>query len=88
MSNEPIDTLLNRDALISHANTVLSSDWSGVDIAKELEMNTRQVYAFRKGRRKISNATYDTLLKFERMYQEYFLEDSNKMKREDNNGRI
>lgn len=78
------DTLLNRKELIEHAKAVLGSDWTGVDIAKELEMNSRQVYAYRKGRRNIENATYDTLLKFESVYQEYYDLNTKKLgRRED-----
>ena len=42
-----------------------------------MEMNTNQFYGYKKGYRKIENAYYDNLLKFERAYQKYINVDSN-----------
>lgn len=70
-------TPLEREVLIEHAKAVLNSDIKGVTLAKEMEMNTNQFYGYKKGYRKIENAYYDNLLKFERAYQKYINVDSN-----------
>lgn len=58
-----------RDELVQHARYVLNSDIKGVTLAKEMEMNLKQFYGYKKGSRKIENAYYDTLIKFECAYQ-------------------
>lgn len=63
---------LDKKVLIEHANVVLKSSMKGSELAKEMEMNSRQLYAYRNGTRNIENAFYDNLLKFEKIYQKYF----------------
>lgn len=74
------DAVLDKDALIAHAKEVLNSKMSGVKIAKGTEINLRQIYDYRSGRRNIDKAYYDTLLKFEHLYQE-------KIKKNDHEGK-
>ena len=62
---------LEKATLIKHAQCVLDSRLTGVDIAKEIGVSREQIYSYRKGRRKIENAYTDTLLKFERVYQNH-----------------
>lgn len=75
MENQDHMRVLNRKELIAHAKVVLKSDIKGSRLAKEMEMNSRQVYAYRNNKRDIANAYYDNLLKFEAIYQKYFKEE-------------
>lgn len=67
-----LESSLDRDKLIEHAKIVLDSSLSGVELAEEMRMNVRQIYAYRKKRRLIENAYVDTLLKFEEVYKRNF----------------
>lgn len=64
----------NREEIIKHAQIVLQSNIKGSKLAKEMNMNSRQLYAYRNGTRDIKNAFFDNLLKFEYIYQKYFSE--------------
>ena len=61
MENQNNIRVLNREELIAHAKIVLQSDIKGSQLAKEMEMNSRQVYAYRNNKRDIANAYYDNL---------------------------
>lgn len=67
MPDEPIS--IDRDKLIAHAYKILNSNVKGTQIAKEINMNTRQFYDYRNGVKNIETAYLDTLLKFEKLYQ-------------------
>ncbi|MBF0795257.1 hypothetical protein [Mammaliicoccus lentus] len=58
-----------REKLIAHAKKILKSNMKGSYIAKEINMNTRQLYDYRNGIKNIETAYLDTLLKFEGLYQ-------------------
>lgn len=58
-----------REKFIAHAKKILKSNVKGSYIAKEINMNTRQLYDYRNGIKNIETAYLDTLLKFEGLYQ-------------------
>lgn len=56
--------------MIKHAQQILEKkDLKGTYIAEQLNMNQRQLYDYRNGRKKIENAQLETLIKFENLYQ-------------------
>lgn len=59
---------ISKEKLVKHAKKVLEFETTGSNLAKELEMNTKQVYHYRNKSRSISNARIETLLKFEKVY--------------------
>lgn len=65
-------TETDRKILIKHAKSVLETEKTGHELAKEMSMNTRQLYNYRNGSMDISKARLETLLKFEKLYVKYF----------------
>lgn len=60
----------DKDEMIKHAQQILEKkDLKGTYIAEQLNMNQRQLYDYRNGRKKIENAQLETLIKFENLYQ-------------------
>lgn len=60
----------DKEELIYHAKKILNKkDLKGTYIAEQLNMNQRQLYDYRNGRKKIENAQLETLIKFENLYQ-------------------
>ncbi len=60
----------DKEEMIKHAQQILNKkDLKGTYIAEQLNMNQRQLYDYRNGRKKIENAQLETLIKFENLYQ-------------------
>lgn len=71
-NNENNGCIINRNKLIKHSKIVLKSKKiTGVELSKEVGIHVQQIYGYKSGKRSLKNAQLETLLKFEKLYQEH-----------------
>lgn len=48
-----------------------SKKFTGVELSKEVGIHVQQIYGYKSGKRRLKDAQLETLLKFEKLYQEH-----------------